>query len=73
MNLKSIINLKETLLDFASKITSETTDEEKEQLTSELFVRIKNLNAESKPVFLKEMQSLSTEDKKQLLEILNKK
>ena len=32
MNLKSIINLKETLLDFASKITSETTDEEKEQI-----------------------------------------
>ena len=47
--------------------------EEKEQLTNELFGRIKSLNSESKPVFLSEMQSLSTDEKKQLLEILNKK
>lgn len=59
--------------DALRQIRDAETDEEKEQLTSELFVRIKNLNAESKPVFLKEMQSLSTEEKKQLLEILNKK
>lgn len=59
--------------DALRQINEAETAEEKEQLTSELFVRIKSLNAESKPVFLSEMQSLSTEEKKQLLEILNKK
>ena len=59
--------------DALRQINEAETAEEKEQLTNELFVRIKGLNAESKPIFLSEMQSLSTEEKKQLLSILNKR
>ena len=58
--------------DALRQIRSADSEEEKQQLTNELLVRIKNLNPESKAVFLNEMQSLSTEDKKQLLSILNK-
>lgn len=58
--------------DALRQIRSADSEEEKQQLTNELFVRIRNLNPESKAVFLNEMQSLSTEDKKQLLAILNK-
>jgi hypothetical protein len=59
--------------DALRQIREASNDEEREQLTNELFGRIKSLNAESKPVFLSEMQSLTTDDKKQLLSILNKK
>lgn len=59
--------------DALRQIRSADSEEEKQQLTNELFVRIKNLNPESKALFLSEMQSLSTDDKKQLLAILNRK
>jgi hypothetical protein len=59
--------------DALRQIREASNDEEREQLTNELFGRIKSLNAESKPVFLSEMQSLTTDDKKQLLSILNKR
>lgn len=49
------------------------TEEEKQELTTRLFNRIKGLNAESKATFLKQMQSLETNEKKELLDILNKK
>ena len=59
--------------DALRQINEAETVEDKEQLTSELFTRIKKLNPESKAVFLSEMQSLSVDEKKQLLNILNRK
>ena len=59
--------------DALRQINEAETAEDKEQLTSELFTRIKKLNPESKAVFLSEMQSLSVDEKKQLLNILNRK
>lgn len=59
--------------DALRQINEAETAEDKAQLTSELFTRIKKLNPESKAVFLSEMQTLSVDEKKQLLDILNKK
>ena len=58
--------------DALRQIRDADSEEEKTTLTNELLARIKGLNAASKAEFLKEMQSLNTTDKKQLLEILNK-
>ncbi len=55
MNLKSIINLKETLLDFASKITSETTDEEKEQIVNSYVEQIKQKDLDQKSIIAKQV------------------
>ena len=59
--------------DALRQINEAETAEDKAQLTSELFTRIKKLNPESKAVFLSEMQTLSVDEKRQLLDILNKK
>ena len=59
--------------DALRQINEAETADDKAALTSELFTRIKKLNPESKAVFLSEMQSLSVDEKKQLLDILNKK
>ena len=58
--------------DALRQIREAENEEEKTALTNDLLARIKGLNATSKAEFLKEMQSLNTEDKKELLAILNK-
>lgn len=59
--------------DALRQINEAETAEDKAALAGELFTRIKKLNPESKAVFLSEMQSLSVDEKKQLLAILNNK
>ena len=57
--------------DALRQIKEAENEEERTTLINELLTRIKGLNAASKAEFLKEMHSLNTEDKKELLEILN--
>ena len=59
--------------DALRQIRAAETDEQKEELTNELVARIKKLTPATKAAFLAEMQSLKVEDKKMLLDILNKR
>lgn len=58
--------------DALRQIREADSEEERKDLTEALIRRVKGLNAESKAEFLKEMQTLETADKKELLNILNK-
>ena len=57
--------------DALRQIREAENEEERTALINDLLGRIKGLNTASKAEFLKEMHSLNTEDKKELLEILN--
>ena len=59
--------------DALRQIRAAETNEQKEELTNELVARIKKLTPATKAAFLAEMQSLKVEDKKMLLDILNKR
>ena len=59
--------------DALRQIRAAETDEQEEELTNELVARIKKLTPATKAAFLAEMQSLKVEDKKMLLDILNKR
>ena len=59
--------------DALRQIRAAESEEQKQELTNELIARIKKLTPATKAAFLAEMQSLNVEDKKMLLDILNKK